>query len=569
MIAIFLILSFSASAVVRVNQGLAQQQLDELYHEYEGSQIMPLKWFQALEDAQSPQLLATTLNRYGVLTGSEISTNSKINPHRLPVGFTTVHDERTKPLYGDAKWVGINCAACHTSKFEVNGKDLLVEGGANQFDLNEFSHAIHRSVTATLADSAKFLRFKERVGNDDYRELSGYLEKFKQDFGSYLKRNKYVPSGMGAMRLGPERSDGLGMPNNESTCHLAELGDPTLRAQLINPKNCKTQTSFTGIPSLWGTFHDEYTHYAGTIHSSVGRNVGQASATFAKLWVTPGQNGEPVYQSSTSYQGLQRLEGLYQSLKAPEWSQLIHAGVVKPLNESLVAQGKKLFQEKNCMSCHNSDQTERNIPLIGRKFYKTQVTSLKEIDTDPARVMLDIEDKVELPLSLSEMYAKNFNITPGTEVLSFNYRSMVVRELIGNMFAGFTDREKLKAAHCRLPDREQRIVGYKARSLEGIIFTPPYLHNSSIPTLDDLFKPAHKRPVRFYVGCRKLDLAKGGLDCNSQSENAFLVDTSLPGGSNKGHEYGTDMTHSERQSMIEYIKSIRNPARPTMGICDH
>jgi hypothetical protein len=35
-----------------------------------------------------------------------------------------------------------------------------------------------------------------------------------------------------------------------------------------------------------------------------------------------------------------------------------------------------------------------------------------------------------------------------------------------------------------------------------------------------------------------------------------VFDTTLPGNSNAGHEYGTDMTDHQRAAVIEYIKTL-------------
>jgi hypothetical protein len=37
---------------------------------------------------------------------------------------------------------------------------------------------------------------------------------------------------------------------------------------------------------------------------------------------------------------------------------------------------------------------------------------------------------------------------------------------------------------------------------------------------------------------------------------AFLFDTRLPGNSNAGHNYGTDLSEREKAALIEYIKTL-------------
>jgi hypothetical protein len=67
--------------------------------------------------------------------------------------------------------------------------------------------------------------------------------------------------------------------------------------------------------------------------------------------------------------------------------------------------------------------------------------------------------------------------------------------------------------------------------------TAPFLHNGSVPTLEDLFRPASERPVTF-------------------SRGDFVVDTTLPGNSNQGHEFGTAITEAERGALAAYLRSL-------------
>src|SRR5690625_3270750 len=63
------------------------------------------------------------------------------------------------------------------------------------------------------------------------------------------------------------------------------------------------------------------------------------------------------------------------------------------------------------------------------------------------------------------------------------------------------------------------LLSYKARPLNGIWATAPYLHNGSVPTLYDLLLPAKRpddpedgeyRPDEFMVGSREFDPIKVG-----------------------------------------------------------
>ena len=41
--------------------------------------------------------------------------------------------------------------------------------------------------------------------------------------------------------------------------------------------------------------------------------------------------------------------------------------------------------------------------------------------------------------------------------------------------------------------------------------------------------------------------------------HTFAYDTSVSGNTNTGHEYGTELTESERMELLEYLKVHKNP----------
>jgi hypothetical protein len=79
-------------------------------------------------------------------------------------------------------------------------------------------------------------------------------------------------------------------------------------------------------------------------------------------------------------------------------------------------------------------------------------------------------------------------------------------------------------------------LGYKARPLDGIWATPPYLHNSSVPNLYQMLVPAARRVVKFYLGSTRFDPKHVGYQ-TQQFQGAFEMDTTKPGNRNTGHEF--------------------------------
>src|SRR5207248_11076221 len=113
-----------------------------------------------------------------------------------------------------------------------------------------------------------------------------------------------------------------------------------------------------------------------------------------------------------------------------------------------------------------------------------------------------------------------------------------------------TDGAKLQASKAR---------GYVAGPLDGSWIRGPYLHNSSIPTVRDLLSPENLRPRTFYRGNNLLDPRNLGFVSNLEREKGLrfsVYDTSQPGNSNSGHLYGTGLSGSEKEALLEYLKTL-------------
>jgi hypothetical protein len=99
---------------------------------------------------------------------------------------------------------------------------------------------------------------------------------------------------------------------------------------------------------------------------------------------------------------------------------------------------------------------------------------------------------------------------------------------------------------------------YKARPLNGVWATAPYLHNGSIPNIVELLKPANKRVSIFCVGSRKFDSKTLGFesqkDVDKNCGNNFKFDTKVAGNHNTGHDSYGLLEEEEIWAIIEFIK---------------
>lgn len=136
------------------------------------------------------------------------------------------------------------------------------------------------------------------------------------------------------------------------------------------------------------------------------------------------------------------------------------------------------------------------------------------------------------------------------------------RDRIGSLFMDEDDRTEDDCPLC-----------YKARPLNGIWATAPYLHNGSVRTMRQLLLPAacptdaagtpvylegRCRQITFNVGSREFD----PVDMGFNDSGASTLDTSLPGNSNAGHDgpsYGNPELAANPDmlnALLEYLKTL-------------
>ena len=189
------------------------------------------------------------------------------------------------------------------------------------------------------------------------------------------------------------------------------------------------------------------------------------------------------------------------SLDAPRFPQRVDA--------QRVAQGQTLFME-HCASCHGT---------YGEKeSYPNKVVALEKIGTDPYYARYAVQAPIV------EWYNKSW-------------------------FAFSEPRSFFE------PE-----AGYVAPPLNGIWATAPYLHNGSVPTLEDLLN-SKQRPKYWQRSrdSRDYDLDhKVGWRYTTRNSPAgrWTYDTSLPGYSNSGHTFGDGLSPTERKAIIEYLKTL-------------
>ena len=116
---------------------------------------------------------------------------------------------------------------------------------------------------------------------------------------------------------------------------------------------------------------------------------------------------------------------------------------------------------------------------------------------------------------------------------------------------------RVKALGINRPDLVKNF-GYQSPPLDGLWLRAPYLHNGSVPNLRELLEPEGKRRKVFYRGYDVYDPVNIGFETSSTDAERFgcKLDTSKRGNGNTGHNYGTTLEQSEKQALLEYLKTL-------------
>jgi len=179
------------------------------------------------------------------------------------------------------------------------------------------------------------------------------------------------------------------------------------------------------------------------------------------------------------------------------------------IDEEMALQGKAIFDAK-CATCHGTYGEEESYPnlLVDHKIIQTDSALFKVYE--------------EVQYFIDDYNDGWFGHAPGAASL--------VRER-----------------------------GFIAPPLDGIWATAPYLHNGSVPTLEDLlYSP--QRPTYWRRSFEDDDLDYNKMGWNYSIENApgdkTVYNTTQYGYGNRGHYFGDDLTIEQRKAVIEYLKSL-------------
>lgn len=531
----------------------------QFYFTSQGSQILPYDWFLKLEQAADTTALRDDKNllRFGYL----LQNKDTLNPDALPVGFV-------KDVGSDRAWLGLTCAACHTSQLDYKGVGYRIDGGPSLADVRGFLVAVTESLKATRDQADKFERFAAKV-SDPKDTLKATLSEIIRQREGYNVRN--FPADMLPLH---GRVDAFGAIMNE-VFHAIAKPPPA-------PDDYKANTGIANAPvsypCLWDTPQHDRVQWNGVAQNAglggLGRNVGEVLGVFGKV-VVPDPPGMTGYQSTTKVKNLLAIEASLKRLWSPQWP----SGFPK-IDSTLREQGRLAYLKARCNECHTEpEKFDRTDPL------RRVIAQMRAVGTD-SLMATNFATRRPSTGKLEGAYLKVVGLSAlGSEKFQAKASAddVLGHVVIGTILGSGYDAPPDELTAIEFKKQKPRIIGgqaapiapggggtYKARPLNGVWATAPYLHNGSVPTLYHLLLPAKDRPKSFPIGSREFDPEHVGLNIlvNAPGGSVFVArnDDGKPvdGNSNEGHEFGTEAargteTHldeNERRALLEYLKSL-------------
>jgi mono/diheme cytochrome c family protein len=425
--------------------------------------------------------------------------------HRRPIG-TTMRN------YMGLERVFLNCAACHAGavRAEADAPPQIVLGmPANTVDLEAFQNFL-----VGVADDPRFTARDVLKAIDDNDIDLDVINRLALRFIG-IKQMKDLIHGIGERFKFTESEPAFG-PGRFDTFSPAKA--------LMNwPRDGVPPHERIGVvdfPSVWRQSQKQgmWLHWDGNNDKVEERNRSAAFGTGANF---------PILDRKS----VRRMEAWVWTAQSPSFAQMLDVTIDEPK----AAQGKVVY-EAQCAACHGASGTEFKGGSVGR------TTPISAIGTD--RFRFD-NYSYDLMLNQATLYAGN------AEERFQNFR---------------------------------KSDGYANMPLDGLWLRAPYLHNGSVPTLRDLLKPAAERPGMFYRGstiydsqdmgfASKLDQipeaerkhvfcyatnAQGLAQCGADAPDnrGTCAASSCKGNGNGGHEYGTSLAPSEKDALIEYLKTF-------------
>ena len=579
-------------------QGWSDKQRSAWYEAGQGSRLMPWSWIKALEQAGSDKPFLADDN----MAGFRFVPRTTSFGARLPIGFAL--DRQDDSGFGfsrlrwydgqrsNEEWIGLNCSACHTAQIVYAGKPRTIDGAPSLVDFQSFIEAVDAALVATRDDPAKWERFATRVLPADPAKKDQNRAMLKAALGRLIAWEKVAQHlnepQPGQIRYGYGRLDAIGHIFNKVSMLAFNADDVIAGKGHPRPNAADAPVNY---PFLWDIYRHSKLQWDGVVASArvpanaakyvdfgaLGRNAGEVIGVFGDVVVKPmpDMHGFP---SSVLVQNLDRLEVTLRGLQPPKWPADFPA-----LDQAKVDAGRQLFVQRGCKGCHTIEapgtavfdihmirqvrdsQGQGNINntdpwmACNALTYKTATGNLQ--GRPQGYVSGQALGSLE-PLSiLLATTVKGSLIAKWKDLVAVAVDTFLGIRLPPQVIRGADTGTSAAARAARLDScfkANSDLFAYKARPLDGIWATPPYLHNGSVPTLFDLLRAPADRPAAFQTGTREYDPVRVGYHTGADAiGNSFSFDVSQTGNGNMGHDYRVgELTDAQRWALVEYMKTL-------------
>lgn len=580
-------------------QGWGPKQRYAWYKASQGSRLLPYRWLKALEaDDGTPLMTIDRMEAWGYLRlDADLAAAHPESDPALPIGFAVDIQNDDRLVRGKLRWfagqgnsepwVGMNCAACHTGEIASGDQRLRIDGGPGLGDFQGFVEAVDASLAATLADEARFGRFAVAVLAPRPKSRASDTPANRAALRAALatlsgwQANIARANATGTMRYGPARLDAFGRIFNKVT--LLAAGDTAEG----NPA-----TAPVSYPFLWNTPQHDRVQWNGLAsntrllrnfdYGALGRNAGEVVGVFGEAVLTPG--GGHGFRSSVAVRNLGPMEKMLEYLRPPAWP----VGLFAAIDPVKAAAGKTLFAA-NCVSCHailapddlktpiranfatfrqtiSRGQTPTDPWMACNAYFYQSATGV--LEGTPATVFKGPKFGPSAPVGamLSTTVVGLLAGQPGavvrTGVDAFLHAGKLP-DVVTATEGAPTRADTLARCFAEIETGDKPILGYKARPLNGIWATAPYLHNGSVPSLHELLLPPTERSRAFPVGTHAYDPVAVGYSVAPSAAGRFTLVTRdaagepIPGNGNEGHDYGNaSFSPADRAALVEYLKTL-------------
>jgi hypothetical protein len=453
-----------------------------------------------------PELFPTSdLSNLGLIPDNEFG---------WPIGFS----RRQVKHLGNLSAIGINCASCHVTEVTNGKQDLRLLGTTSHFDVEGFFGAVLVATfkTSEPANMKRFLQFYIQETTPDQSATDAEWEREETKVADLLKADPF-----GAQEVEPGSLHSI-LPkdlrlNQHDPYPLVTLAHSivklfhNMRAALHVPDQAPDKQPPVSGPGRNDAFGLLSAALLNSAQPYAPIKFGIVWNVDRRPWVHWDANTRsPVARNLLASLGLGApSRGHYADLDfAVVKRQTDISEVIRPphypfkIDELAAKRGATFFQSK-CASCHTGPETDKRL------------YSLAEIKTDPMRAE-----------TFNQGQADKFN-----------------RYLAELKLTGYT------------PPKEPgvRSTGkYFAPTLSGVWARSPYLHNGSIPSMEQLLTAPAERAKTFHRGSKVFDEKEMGFT----DDGVYVLDTGGRGNSNAGHDYATGLSAADKHDLIEYLKTL-------------